>query len=61
MATCQMAGFVRQHPDDLVRGLRLQQCAVVHENAMAVGDKRVEYGLIDDRDLDILLLEVRDA
>jgi len=56
VAADDVAGFVRQHPDDLVRGLRLQQCAVVHENAMAVGDKRVEYRLVDDRNLDILLL-----
>ena len=61
MAAGQVAGFVRQHPDDLVRGLRLQQCAMVHENAMAVRDKRIEYRLVDDRDLDILLLQARDA
>ena len=59
MAAGQVAGFVRQHPDDLVWRLRLQQRAMIDKNAMAVGDKRVEYGLIDDRDLDILLLEAR--
>ncbi len=60
MAAGQMARFVRQHPDDLVRGFRLQQCAMVHENAAAVGDEGVKYRLIDDRDLDVLLLKAGD-
>ena len=57
MAAGQVAGFVRQHSDDLVWRFRLHQRAVIDENAAAIGDKRVEHGLIDDRNLDILLLE----
>ena len=57
MAAGQMAGFVRQHPDDLVRSLRLHHRAVVHEDAAAVGDEGVKDALVDDHDLDVLLLQ----
>ena len=56
-----MAGFMRQHPDDLVRGLGLHHRAVVHENAAAVGDKGVEGAVVDDDDLDVLLFQTRGA
>ena len=57
MAAGQMAGFVRQHSDDLVRGLRLHQRAVIHENAAAIRDEGVESAVIDDDDLDVLFFE----
>ena len=61
MAAGEMAGFMRQHPDDLVRCLGLHQGAVVHENAVAVGDEGVEGAVIDDHNLDVLLLKARGA
>ena len=61
MAAGQMAGFVRQHPDQLVRGLRLHDRAVIHENAVAVGDESVERAVVDDHDLDVLLFQARGA
>ena len=42
MAAGQMPGLVREHADDLVRRLRLQDRAVIDEDAAAVGDERVE-------------------
>ena len=59
MAARQMAGFVREHPDDLVGGIRFHQRAVVHEDAAAIGDEGVETGLVDDDDLDVLLFHAR--
>jgi hypothetical protein len=57
----QMARFVRQHPDDLVRGVRLHQRTMVDEDAAPIGDEGVKDVLIDDDDLDILLLQARGA
>ena len=61
MAARQMAGLVREHPDDLVRSLRFHQRAVVHEDAAAVGDEGVETAVVDDDDLDVLLFQARGA
>jgi len=61
MAAGQMAGFVCQHADDLVRCLRLQQRTVVDEDATAVSNERVERAVVDDDDLDILLLQTGGA
>ena len=61
MAAGEMAGFVRQHADDLVRGLRLHQRAIIHENTVAVGDEGVENAVVDDHDLDVLLFQARSA
>jgi len=61
MTAGQMAGFVRQHPDDLVRRLRLHQGAVIDEDTVTVGDEGVEYRLVDNGDLDILFLKARSA
>ena len=46
MPAGQMAGFMRQHSDDLVRGVGLHQRAVIDENAMAVRDEGVKTLLI---------------
>ena len=59
MAAGQMAGFMRQHADKLVRGLRLHDRAVIHEDAAAIGDKGVEGGIVDDHDLDVLFFQAR--
>ena len=61
MAAGEMAGFVREHADDLVRRLRLHHRAVIHEDAAAVGDESVEGALVDDHHLDVLLLEAGGA
>ena len=61
MAAGEVAGFVRQHADDLVRGLRLHDRAVIHENAAAVGDEGVEGALVDDHHLDVLLFQTGGA
>ena len=59
MATGEMAGFMGEDADDLVRCIGLAQRAVVDENPAAVGDERVEGRIVDDDDLDILLLKAR--
>ncbi len=56
-----MAGFMRQHPDNLVRGLRLHDGAVIYENAAAIRDKGVKRTIVDDDNLDVLLFEARRA
>ena len=57
MAAGDMAGFVRQHADDLVRHRRFHQRAGVHEDAPAVHDERVERAVVDDDDANVLLRE----
>ncbi|MFK4578608.1 hypothetical protein ABIF83_002055 [Bradyrhizobium ottawaense] len=57
----QMPGLVREHADDLVRGLRLKDRAVIDEDAAAVGDERVERAVVEDHHLDVLLLQTRGA
>jgi hypothetical protein len=42
MSPGEMAGFVGEHADDLVRCIGLAQRAVVDENPAPVGDERVE-------------------
>jgi hypothetical protein len=61
MAAGQMPGFMRQNPDDLVRGLRLHQRTVIDENATAVRDEGVKNPLIEDHNLDVLLFQARSA
>ncbi len=61
VAAGQMAGFMRQHPDDLVRGLGLHHRAVIHENAAAVRDEGVKNALVEDHNLDVLLFQARGA
>jgi hypothetical protein len=56
-----MPGFMRQNPDDLVRGLRLHHRAVIDENATAVRDEGIKNLLIEDHDLDVLLFQARRA
>ena len=55
MTAGDVAGFVREHADHLVRRVRLHQRAGIDEDAPAVGDERVEGALVDDHDLDVLL------
>ena len=57
MTAGEVAGFMRHHPDDLVRGLRLHHRTVVHENAAAICDEGVKNALVDNHDLDVLLLQ----
>ncbi len=61
MPAGKMAGFMRHHADDLVRRLRLQDRAVVHEDAAAVGHERVEDALVDDHHLDVLFFHTGGA
>ena len=56
-----MPGFVRKHADQLVRRFRLQDRAVIDEDAAAVGNEGVERAVVDDDHLDVLLLETGDA
>ena len=60
VAAGQMPGFVRKHADQLVRRFRLQDRAVIDENAPAVGNEGIERAVIDDDHLDVLLLETCD-
>src|SRR5205814_6586981 len=52
-----MAGLVREDPDELVWGLAFHQRADIHENPPAVRHERVEYPVGDDDDPDALLAE----
>jgi len=61
MAAGKMAGFMRHHADDLVRGFRLQDRAVVHEDAASIGHERVEHALVDDHHLDVLFFHAGGA
>ncbi len=61
MSAGKVAGFMRHHADDLVRRLRLQDRAVVHEDAAAVGNEGVEDALVDDHHLDVLLFQTGGA
>ncbi len=51
MAAGDVAGLVRDHADDLVRRLGLQQRARVDEHA-AAGDEGVEARIVDQDDVD---------
>ena len=55
MAAGDVAGLVRQHADDLVRRLRVDQRAGIDEDAAAVSDEGIEGAVVDDDDLDVLL------
>ena len=57
MTAGEVAGLVREHADDLVRRLRLQDRAGIDEDAAAVSDEGVEADIVDDHHLDVLLLE----
>ena len=57
VAARDVAGLVRQHADDLVRGLGVVERADVHEDAAAVHHERVERARVDQHDLDVLLAE----
>ncbi len=51
MAARDMAGFVSQHADHLVRRLGFDQRADVDENLLPVGDEGVEAAVADQNDL----------
>ena len=57
MAAGDMAGFVREHADDLVWRRRFHQRAGVDEDAPAVHHERVERAVVDDDDANVLLRE----
>ena len=61
MAAGDMAGFVRQHADDLVRRLRIHQRAGIDEDALGVDDEGVEGAVVDDDDADVALAEAGGA
>ena len=52
MAAGDMAGFVRQHADQLVRPLGAHDQAGVDEDALAARNEGVERAVLDDHDLD---------
>ena len=55
MAAGEMAGLVREHADDLVRGLGVEQRAGIDEDVAAVHDKGVERAVAENDDPDVLL------
>jgi hypothetical protein len=55
MPAGDVPGLMRKHADDLVRRLRLHQCAGIDEDAAAVDDEGVERSFVDDNDLHVLL------
>ena len=57
MTAGEVAGFVREHADDLVRRLGVEQRAGIDEDVAAVHDEGVEGAVVDDDDLDVLLGE----
>lgn len=57
MAAGDVAGFVREDANDLVRRPQFHDRAGVHEDAPAVHHERVEAAIVDDGDLDVLLRE----
>ena len=61
MPAGHVAGFVRQHADDLVRHFRIDQRAGVDEDAPAIHHEGVERAIVDDGDLDVLLGEAGGA
>ena len=61
MAAGDVAGLVREHADDLVRRLGVDQRAGVDEDAPAVHHEGVERAVVDDDDLDVLLREAGGA
>ena len=54
MSADDVAAFVGEHADELVGRRRLHQRAGIHEDAVRIHDERVELGVIDDDDLDVL-------
>ena len=55
MAVGQVAGFVGEHADDLVRRLGVEQRAGIDEDVAAVHHEGVEAAVVDDDDLDVVL------
>ncbi len=50
MAAGQVAGLVREHADDLVRRLGVEQRAGIDEDVAAVHDEGVEGAVVEDDD-----------
>ncbi len=59
MSARDMACFVGEHADDLVRCLRIRQRAEIDEDAPAVGHESVELLVVDNDDFDLLVLQAR--
>ena len=55
-----VTGLVREHPDDLVGSIRVQQRAGIDEYAAPVRNESIERAVIDNDDLDILPSEPGD-
>ena len=55
MTAGQVAGLVREHADDFVRRLGVEQCAGIDEDVTPVHDEGVEGAVVEDDDLDVLL------
>ena len=61
MAAGQVAGFVREHADDLVRRLGVEQRAGIDEDVAAVHDEGVERAVAEHDHPDVLLGEAGGA
>ena len=59
MATGDVAGLMREHANQLIGGLGINDRARIDEDAAAIDDEGVERAVIDDDDTDILLAPVR--
>ena len=55
MTAREMPGFVREHADDFVRGLGIEQRTGVYEDVAAVHDKGVERAIAENDDAHVLL------
>ena len=54
MSADDVAALVGEHADELIGRRRLHQRAGIHEDAVRIHDERVEIGIVDDDDLDVL-------
>ena len=61
MAAGDMAAFMRDDADDLVRRVGLHQRAGMHEHVVPIHHEGVEGAVVDDMDLDILRAEAGGA
>ena len=59
MPALYMSGFVRDDADQLIRRLRLRDRARVDEHMLSVDHERIERGVVDQVNLDIVTCDVR--
>ena len=57
MAAGQMPGLMREHANDLVRRLGIEQCAGIDEDVPAIHDEGIEGAVVEHDHLDVLLGE----